>query len=109
MKVSKYQIEFQEKSEQSFNLKQVQNYCSRHWVGDFFWGSLSPFFLHESFSYGQISLPPKFQLPRQTPSGRKVCGRKEERKKEEEEYRVRQRGCSLTHSARTPPAVFRRN
>ena len=24
-------------------------------------------------------------------------------------YRVRQRGCSLTHSARTPPAVFRRN
>ena len=26
------------------------------------------------------------------------------RKKEEEEYRVRQRGCSLTNSARTPPA-----
>ena len=27
------------------------------------------------------------------------------RKEEEEEYRVRQRGCSLTHSARTPSAV----
>ena len=40
-----------------------------------------------------------------------VEGKKKERmkKKKEEEYRVRQRGCSLTHSARTPPAVFRRN
>ena len=28
-----------------------------------------------------------------------------EGKKKKEEYRVRQRGYSLTHSARTPPAV----
>ena len=31
---------------------------------------------------GQIRLPPEFQLPRQTPSGRKVRGRKEEEKEE---------------------------
>ena len=31
------------------------------------------------------------------------------KKKKKKEYRVRQRGCSLTHSARTPPAVFSRN
>ena len=35
-----------------------------------------------------------------------VEGKKEEKeRKKEEEYRVRQRGCSLTHSAPTPPAV----
>ena len=39
---------------------------------------------------------------------RKVRGRKEEKEeRKKEEYRVRQRGCSLTHSARTPPAVHR--
>ena len=37
---------------------------------------------------GQIRLPPEFQLPRQTPSGRKVSGKKkekEERKKKKKE------------------------
>ena len=29
----------------------------------------------------------------------------EKEEEKEEEYRVRQRGCSLTHNARTPPAV----
>ena len=46
-------------------------------AGDFF-GVSGIFFVHESSSYGQIRLTPKFQLPRQTPSGRKVCGRKKE-------------------------------
>ena len=34
---------------------------------------------------GQIRLPPEFHLPRQTPSGRKVRGRKERRKKKKKE------------------------
>ena len=34
---------------------------------------------------GQIRLPPEFQLPRQTPSGRKVRGRKERKRKKKKE------------------------
>ena len=51
---------------------------------DFLFFPYPIFFLHESFSYGLIRLPPEFQHPRQTPSGRKVRAWKkeeEERKK----------------------------
>ena len=34
----------------------------------------------------------------------KFIGKSMWKEKEKEEYRVRQRGCSLTHSARNPPA-----
>ena len=52
-------------------------------MGIFFGGGgpLPHFFSSRKSSiYGQIRSPPEFQLPRQTPSGRKVRGRKERRK-----------------------------
>ena len=53
--------------------------------GIFFWGGgpLTPFFFCENLLVRvKLGNPPEYQLPRQTPFGRKVCGSKE-RKKEE--------------------------
>ena len=58
-------------------------------------------FLHEYSSLGQIRLPPKFQLPRQTPSGRKVCGRKEEERKKNNAKFSGHYVCPRTHYVHT--------
>ena len=59
--------------------------------GGFFLGGGVPypnFFGHESSILGQIRLPPEFQLPRQTTSGRKVHGRKEKEERRTKKERI---------------------
>ena len=50
-----------------------------------------------------------FTLQKEQQEQKEQNKQKEQNEQKEDKYRVRQRGCSLTHSAGTPPAKDRHN